>query len=63
MIRYSFLNKIDEKDKMVDLKTWIFDKDKEAWVCPYCRQPGESYFLYCPNCGHVIEGVEVWLST
>lgn len=42
---------------------WLFDDDKEAWICPYCGEVGEPDYLYCPRCGHVIEEVEVWLST
>ena len=63
MIRYSSIERLEEAEQMADLKSWIFDRDKEAWLCPYCGEVGESHYLYCPNCGHVIEGVEVWLST
>lgn len=41
---------------------WLFDEDKEVWICPYCGEAGEPDYLYCPRCGHVIEEVEVWLS-
>lgn len=41
---------------------WLFDDDKGAWICPYCGEAGEPNYLYCPRCGKVIEGVEVWLS-
>lgn len=60
MIRYSLIKRVEEEPEM---ESWKFDQDTGAWVCPYCHGPGEPNYLYCPNCGHVIEGVEVWLST
>lgn len=43
-----------------EVKNWIFKKG--MWCCPYCDGDGEPNYLYCPRCGHVIEGVELWLS-
>lgn len=44
-----------------ELKNWIFDNG--MWCCPYCGGAGEPNYLYCPNCGMVIEGVELWAFT
>ena len=45
-----------------ELLNWIYDQDRGAWLCPICGEPGEPNYIYCPWCGCVIEGVEVWLS-
>ena len=41
--------------------TWIFENG--MWCCPYCKGTGEPNYLYCPNCGRVIDGVQLWLTT
>ena len=46
-----------------ELLNWIYDQDKEVWMCPCCGEPGEPNYIYCPWCGCIIEGVDVWLST